>query len=263
MNLDIVRAPYVPPTQNLPARGRRRRAGNLLAPMTLALLPILAMACSNSPQKETVSATSSLNPATPVRDQEAPPVQPTDTATTETPTPTALLHTATPASTPTPVPLASIGGLVLDQASGQPVADAVVSAGSAQASTDADGSYRTQFSYVRPEGYPPAEDSQITQGCKYDSSITKFRTVKGFCATNTLGVVSGRSINDTNGGLSDVSNPFLQITHRGSTSGTESCRDSGNSVASKSQWGSDWRTTSHDRTRLRNQPGTHRGAGSE
>ncbi|MCB0204054.1 MAG: SBBP repeat-containing protein [Anaerolineae bacterium] len=29
----------------------------------------------------------------------------------------------------------------------------------------------TRFSYVGPEGYPPAEDGQITQGCKYDSSV--------------------------------------------------------------------------------------------
>lgn len=145
----------------------RRRAGSMLAFASLALLLTLAVSCSSSSKGTPVSETSPTQLATPTQAQAAPTTQATSTATRSAPsaTPTVPPPTATPSSTATPKPQASVEGLVLDAASGQPVADAVVSLGAVQASTDGDGRYRI-------DGLTPGQYVLVVEHPDYDPFVS-------------------------------------------------------------------------------------------
>ncbi|MCB0255583.1 MAG: carboxypeptidase regulatory-like domain-containing protein [Anaerolineae bacterium] len=167
MNLNTVSDQNTPPIPASLVHGVRRHAVNLLAFVSLALLLTLAVSCSNSPTGEQTSEPSQAHLATPTQVQEESTVQAKNTATNVAPsaTPTVPSPTATATPSSTPKPLAIVEGQVLDIASGHPVADAVVSLGAAQTSTDADGRYRI-------DGLAPGQYVLVADHPGYDPFVS-------------------------------------------------------------------------------------------
>lgn len=133
-------------------KGPRHAAGAAALRHALALMMAVVLLAACSQENPTPAATSE-----PI--QSTAPAAALATATA-TPQPT-----ATPTATPTPLPLASIAGLALDAATGQPVAGASVSAGELGATTDADGRFLI-------EGLAPGQYVVVAEHPAYDPFVS-------------------------------------------------------------------------------------------
>lgn len=133
-------------------KGPRHSAGAAALRHALALMVAAVLLAGCSQENPTPAATSE-----PI--QSTAPAAALATATA-TPQPT-----TTPTATPTPLPLASIAGLALDAATGQPVAGASVSAGELGATTDADGRFLI-------EGLAPGQYVVVAEHPDYDPFVS-------------------------------------------------------------------------------------------